>query len=92
MKNLYEQASYACEDIGARLASDRELIAFNNLGTYNGGVTVYEDYSNYFYNRHARPYYYWALKDSLVYIAPENRSAAPWNLNNADALNYLCVK
>ncbi len=92
MKNLYEQASYACEDIGARLANDRELIAFNNLGSYNGGVTVYEGYSNYFYNRHDRPYYYWALNGSLVYIAPENRTAAPWNLNNTEFLNYLCVK
>lgn len=92
MKNLYVRAQTTCEMAGARLASEEELLSLDALGRYNGGITLYEDFSNFVYNRHGRGYYHWALKNNWVYNAAESRSTETWNLNSSEVLNFQCVK
>lgn len=92
MKNLHSRAQASCDVIGARLIKEEEAIALDSIGRYNGGITLYEDYSNFTFNRHGRPYYYWALANDLVLNAPESRSSVSWNMNHAERINYLCVK
>ncbi len=92
MKNLYARAESACSMSGARLATEEELISLDSLGRYNGGITLYEDFSNFYYNRHGRSFYLWALKDSMVFNAAESRSTVAWNLNSAEVLNFYCVQ
>lgn len=92
MKNLYARAQIACEAVNARLMSEEEALSLDSLGRYNGGITMFEELSNFFFNRHSRNFYYWALKDQRAYNAAEGRSSDVWNLNHADVLNYICVQ
>lgn len=83
MKNLYRDAKYACEDLGGRLASRRELTSIGQAGTYRGGVTI---------NTRGQQNYYWALVRDDIYISYENRVTKKWSLNSSQYLNYICVE
>ncbi|MDC0980461.1 hypothetical protein OAQ84_01860, partial [Bdellovibrionales bacterium] len=83
LSKSYRLAEWACEDLGGRLPSEREMAAVERAGDFGGGVTL---------NARFRDHYYWALELDDVYVLTMRKAFPIGQLNSHSYLKYICVK
>jgi hypothetical protein len=82
MWEMYKKARLACENMGGRLPSEKEISILGALGDYAGGVSL---------GHLSLPTYYWAIDHDYVYMAQVSQSTQATDLNPQEYLNYICI-